>query len=113
MNNYTPTTEEVREDYALGRNEVVGAGWYDQHRAEFDRWLAAHDAEVLAAAGVTQPEPEYEYAMEDDLGMSFAKDRRDAERHASFQSKEYHPRVVRHVKAGDWEPVPNQTGETP
>ena len=48
MSDYTPTTEEVREDYALGRNEVVGAGWYDQHRAEFDRWLAAHDAEKRA-----------------------------------------------------------------
>ena len=50
MSDYTPTTKEVREDYALGRNEVVGAGWYDQHRAEFDRWLAAHDAEVTAKA---------------------------------------------------------------
>lgn len=50
MSDYTPTTEEVREDYALGRNEVVGAGWYDQHRAEFDRWLAAHDAEVASKA---------------------------------------------------------------
>ena len=79
--------------------------FHDKTREEW----ATHRAEaVLAAAGVTQPEPEYEYAMEDDLGMSFAKDRRDAERHASFQSKEYHPRVVRRVKAGDWEPVPNQ-----
>ena len=48
MSDYTPTTEEVREDYALGRNEVVGAGWYDEHRVEFDRWLAAHDAEKRA-----------------------------------------------------------------
>ena len=44
MSDYTPTTEEVREDYAIGRNEEVGAGWYDQHRTEFNRWLAAHDA---------------------------------------------------------------------
>lgn len=48
MNDYTPTTEDVLEDYAIGRNEEVGAGWYDQHRAEFSRWLAAHDAEKRA-----------------------------------------------------------------
>ena len=48
MSDYTPTTEEVREDYALGLNEGVGAGWYDEHRVEFDRWLAAHDAEKRA-----------------------------------------------------------------
>ena len=48
MSDYTPTTEEVREDYALGRNEVVGAEGYDPHRAEFYRWLAAHDAEKRA-----------------------------------------------------------------
>lgn len=45
---YTPTTEEVREDYELGRNEVAGAGGHDQHRAEFNRWLATHDAEKRA-----------------------------------------------------------------
>jgi len=48
MNNYTPTTEEVREDYELGRNEVAGAGGHDQYRAEFNRWLNAHDAEKRA-----------------------------------------------------------------
>ena len=50
MSDYTPTAEDVREDYAIGRNEEVGAGWYGQHRAEFDRWLAAHDAGVAAKA---------------------------------------------------------------
>ena len=84
--------EELRDDEYPGRA-------LDEHRVRA----------AFTAAGVTQPEPEYEYAMEDDLGMSFAKDRRDAERHASFQSKEYHPRVVRRVKAGAWEPAPNQS----
>ena len=50
MSDYTPTTEDVREDYAIGRNEVIGAGWYSQHRAEFDSWLAAHDAAIAHAA---------------------------------------------------------------
>ena len=44
MTDYTPTTAEIR------------AGWMDsgtheeRDAAEFDRWLAAHDAEVKAKA---------------------------------------------------------------
>ena len=39
MNDYTPTTDNVREEY--------GDNW-DRRYAEFDRWLAKHDAEVRA-----------------------------------------------------------------
>ena len=60
MSDYTPTAEDVREDYAIGRNEEVGAGWYGQHRAEFDRWLAAHDAEKRAE---WEAEQGWEYAI--------------------------------------------------
>ena len=49
---YTPTTEGVRDDYANWRvwvssnlPKTVATG-----RSEFDRWLAAHDAEVEAQA---------------------------------------------------------------
>jgi len=45
MSEYVPTTEEVRADYAEtyeGTNEL--------RYARFDRWLAAHDAEVAAMA---------------------------------------------------------------
>lgn len=42
---YTPTTDEVREAYA-------GYAWLGPGRSdvtpEFDRWLAAHDAQVRA-----------------------------------------------------------------
>lgn len=58
MSDYTPTTEDVLEDYAIGRNEEVGAGWYDQHRAEFSRWLATHDAAKRAEWEAEQGEPE-------------------------------------------------------
>lgn len=51
MSDYVPTTEEVRDDYA--QFQVPGGtapvtGEFAEGRAEFDRWLAAHDAEVAA-----------------------------------------------------------------
>lgn len=49
MSDYTPTTEEVRLEYMAvrwGKNDTVS---FDA-RAEFDRWLAARDAEVAAKA---------------------------------------------------------------
>ena len=64
---------------------------------------------VLAAAGVTQPEPEYEYRCKldsirpDDFHEWVEVD----EAHQCPGTKER-----RVIKAGDWEPVPNQTGET-
>ena len=43
---YTPTTDEVRASYAV---DGIGApSLANGHR--FDRWLAAHDAEVRAQA---------------------------------------------------------------
>lgn len=46
MSEYTPTTETVRERFA---DRFPRAG-YSQALADFDRWLAAHDAEVRAQA---------------------------------------------------------------
>ena len=40
MSEYTPTTDDIRNTYAFLRVEAD----------EFDRWLAAHDAEVKAEA---------------------------------------------------------------
>ena len=45
MTQYTPTTEDVREEWALHRNVTM-----DRGRAEFDRWLAEHDRQVAEAA---------------------------------------------------------------
>jgi len=46
MRNYTPTTSEVRGDYAWKSASIVGALEYTEGQAEFDRWLAAHEAKV-------------------------------------------------------------------
>ena len=58
MSDYTPTTEEVRADYVRdhthGYDEYQGdrtlTAVQGDHEAEFDRWLAQHDAEVRTAA---------------------------------------------------------------
>ena len=39
MDDYTPTTEDVRLIWIVSQTGCTA-------RAEFDRWLAAHDAEV-------------------------------------------------------------------
>lgn len=53
MTDYTPTTDEVRGDYAHfqvpgGTGPVTGE--FTEGLAEFDRWLKEHDAEVERAA---------------------------------------------------------------
>lgn len=46
---HTPTTEEVRLNYAyLGGR--VGEREFDRRTENFDRWLAEHDARIVAAA---------------------------------------------------------------
>ena len=42
MDDYTPSTEDVRESYTYFRGTIPTV----EHTAEFDAWLAAHDAEV-------------------------------------------------------------------
>lgn len=51
MSDFTPTTEVVRDLYDWAATEKCLPGTaYDEHRAHFDRWLAAHDREVAARA---------------------------------------------------------------
>lgn len=45
MSDYTPTTDIVRRDYAY---VLFFFGPTPERLAAFDRWLAAHDAEVAA-----------------------------------------------------------------
>lgn len=45
MGEYTPTTRDVRDWYDSGREQNNWADVIDP-RAEFDRWLVAHDAKV-------------------------------------------------------------------
>ncbi len=46
MSDYTPTKLEVRSQYA---NDSFGPDEYLANVAEFDRWLEAHNAEVVEA----------------------------------------------------------------
>ena len=60
VSDYTPTTDEVRGDYANFQLPASGGDFrveYAEGLAEFDRWLAAHDAEVRASALAEQGEP--------------------------------------------------------
>lgn len=50
MSDYTPTTFEVRSDYAYGRFHINSVFGPDDDVAAFDRWLADHDREVAAKA---------------------------------------------------------------
>lgn len=58
MSEYTPTTERVRDTWTNAMSEGCASGeepvdaqWDTERRdAQFDRWLAAHDAEVRAEA---------------------------------------------------------------
>lgn len=49
MSDYIPTTEEVCAKYALGTRSDGTPAQFVKWQKEFYRWLAAHDAEVLAA----------------------------------------------------------------
>lgn len=63
MSDYTPTTEQIRTEWALSNPK--GSPTTIMHaEAAFDRWLAAHDAEVRAAALSEQGE-EWEYGVRD------------------------------------------------
>lgn len=111
MSDYTPTTDEVFNATLYTWVDWKGKFPNEQTAREgFDRWLAAHDAEVLTAAGVTQPEPEYEYrCVHPSPDVTVVVRSNDWEAH----SRKCPGVIERRIKAGDWEPVPNQTGETP
>ena len=51
---YTPTTDEIRAVWGAwgeyGGLTNAPSGLMDDHYAEFDRWLAAHNATVAAVA---------------------------------------------------------------
>ncbi|QXE28929.1 MULTISPECIES: hypothetical protein [Microbacterium] len=56
MSDYTPTTEEVREFIEAADRVIAGMVAGSSAVEAFDRWQAAHDAEVRA--GVVAEEPE-------------------------------------------------------
>lgn len=67
MTEYTPTTAEVREAWLTAEYEERDHTTSDDDlRAEFDRWLAAHDAEVRASVVPEEPEVEWGISWEPD-----------------------------------------------
>lgn len=57
MSEYTPTDEQVREEYIQARYDPgFSDKLYEEGRAEFDRWQEAHDRQVAAGTltGVAQ-----------------------------------------------------------
>ena len=61
MSDYTPTTDEVREVWQYDQQEVDMEGWvtvsFDEAGQSFDRWLTAHDAEVVEHTTHARPLP--------------------------------------------------------
>lgn len=47
---YTPTTDEVRERYAAARYYLDNEDHLTESGREFDRWLAEHDRQVAERA---------------------------------------------------------------
>lgn len=47
---YTPTTEQVLDNYVEGMSAFYGDSGQVEYARQFDRWLAAHDAEIRAKA---------------------------------------------------------------
>lgn len=107
MAEYTPTTEEIWGSFRIGAQEQSDLELDEAElRAIFDRWLAAHDAEVRA--GVVTEEPEWEYGWRDDRPVRWAS---GTNLPASFPKTVYpyesRPGLtrVRRRKAGPWVPV--------
>lgn len=58
---YTPTTEDIRGEWRYSVQEVDTEGnvvvSFEEADAQFQRWLAQHDAEVRAEALRAEAEP--------------------------------------------------------
>ena len=115
MTNYTPSEQEVREHYAEDHRDRYGSRL--DAADGFDRWLAAHDAEVRASVLAEQGEPEWEYGIEYTPKTGVAKwhDGLESARRRLRYMRRTHAwahdtaRIVRRRKAGPWEPVEENT----
>ena len=105
MSDYTPTTEAIR-----GRIIQRGIGWGFYGLDEFDRWLAAHDAEKRAEWEAEQGETEWEGIVlgrevggSGDWSVTVWRPDEIEEARAMFPGSEY---VLGRAK---WLPVPDTT----
>lgn len=89
---YTPTTDEVREAYATRMAPV----WDDTRRRAFDDWLAAHDAEIERRGAVK--------ALDDLLDSYFRGDKNRFNLPASTVDwVRDHPTYRKHYRADELE----------
>lgn len=106
MSEYTPTTEQIQNNYIEGMNAFYGERGASEYGDQFRRWLNAHDAEVRAS--VVTEESGWEYAQGFDpgtgedwyIGKSFGDDP------SRFLDEGY---TLLRRKLGEWEEVPDAT----
>lgn len=101
MNQYTPTTEEIIEEWTDGSIDVP------ESRAQFYRWLAAHDAELRAGVVIGVTEWEYTYmdpenGFPDDFGGLPGQLPWAEEIAAMFPGR---GELLKRIPAGSWVPV--------
>lgn len=127
---YTPTTDDVREAYS---REVEGPLPTFSGSHEFDRWLAAHDAEIARAAmlmlvaeqangrevrpGLVAEEPEWEYGWHTGSTVSLIGRRDQVEEWLAVRGwklgeGDWGSRVMRRRVAGSWMPAEQDGAET-
>lgn len=113
---YTPTMEKLRMAWIASRWESAGQLRSEGSDDEFDRAIAAHDAEKRAEWEAEQGEVEWEYGVGwEYLGRTFGfrmADRLSAESHIAQNPHEdedfgpsYLVRRTKDVPAGEWVPV--------
>lgn len=109
MSEYTPTTKDVREVWIYAQDITHDEG-EDFHGAEFDRWLAAHDAEVQAQ--VVAEEPEWGIAHVATPGSVWPLSEDGARETAAIEPGQWiiysRPKTVTH----EWVPVKQEGAET-
>ena len=69
MSDYTPDTETVRAGWATSCMADSITGSANGFRREFDRWLAAHDAEIRADEREKAAQRVAEYADMEGIGL--------------------------------------------
>ena len=117
-----PSTGEVRADYVRDHTRnfdsyMVGRSLTSEQEfygAKFDRWLAAHDAEVQAQVVAEEPEERWQYGAQnpDDAdGKIIAWSRGFTKRLVERQGHRLFRRTPG-VPAGPWVPVKQEGAET-
>jgi hypothetical protein len=96
---FTPTTEEIREAYALSDDGLDFKSAAERRGHDFDRWLAAHDAEVRAS--VPAPIPA-------DLAADFVAAVGDGSRPVAVQPALLYAREVAKLLSQPSVPVPTR-----